>query len=297
MKNVKFKYLFSLIIILGLFVTSCTNKTTEPSSFNKIEYEPTLKETNAQADELLKVTIQAVSEIIIKQSLVKKPDNNLAKSQNKHDYYYFAGKHIWRGEVKDTIFDYKDSFTAEYLAELGFVDSSGAPQYWPGGSLKMESSLKAHASLGFVNGKPYGDEYWYRFNGIVTPTTAFPSIVNVQSEYERRWAGIYNGEDTELHYIIRTYAQNFKYYYRFTENDYWLDGTLFVLVGQYKIAFKFNNSRKAFITAYKNGVVVQTRMIELPNFYAMFNVPSLYDVEDIDFGSMFIFPAPIALPL
>ena len=297
MKTIRFKYLFSLIIMLGLFVTSCTNETTEPSSVNKIEYEPTQKESNAQADELLTETMQTISQMIIKQSLVKTPDNNLAKSKDKNDYYYFAGKHIWRGEINDTIFGFNNAYTAEYLAKLGFVDSSGAPQYWPGGALKMEGSLKAHTALGFVDGKPYGDEYWYRFSGVVTPTTAFPSIVNFKGEYERRWVGVYNGEDTELHYMIRTYAQNLKYYYRFADNDYWLDGTLYVLVGHYKIAFRFNNSRKAFIKVFKNGAVVQTRVIELPNFYAMFNVPSLNAVEDIDFGSMFSFPTPISLPL
>lgn len=298
MKNIKFKYLFSLIITLGLFVTSCTNETTEPTtSVNKIEYEPTQKETNAQADDLLNETMQAVSEMIIKQSFVKTPANQLAKSQDKHDYYYFAGKHIWRGEINDTIFGYSNAYTAEYLAKLGFIDSSGAPQYWPGGALKMEGSLKAHSALGFVDGQPYGDEYWYRFNGVVTPTTAFPSVVNFQGEYERRWVGVYNGEDTELHYLVRTYAQNLKYYYRFTDNDYWLDGSVNVLIGPYKLVFRFNNSRKAYIKVYKNGAVVQTRMLILPNFYEMFNVPSLNAVEDMDFGSMFTFPTPISLPL
>ncbi len=297
MKNIKFKYLFSLIITLGLFITSCTTKTTEPASVNKIEYQPTQKESNTQADQLLKETMQTVSEMIIKQSFVKTPENKLAKTEDKTDYYYFAGKHIWRGNISREVFGHPEGFTAQYLAKLGFMDSSGAPQFWPGGSLKMEGSLKAHASLGFVDGKPYGDEYWYRFQGAVTPTTAFPSLVNFQGEYERRWVGIYNGEDTELHYLIRLNTQNLKYFYRFANNDYWLDGFVTVLMGKYKIVFRFNNARKAYVKVYQNGTVVQTRIIQLPNFYEMFNVPSLNSVQDMDFGSLFDFPSPISLPL
>ena len=297
MKSFNFKYAYSLVIILGLFVSACNTETTEPVSINKIEYQPTQKESAEQSDLMVEETMGIVSEMIMKQSFIKNSTSSLAKSTDSEDYYYFDGMHIWRGDIARPAFGYEDAYEAEYLAKLGFLDANGNDQFWPAGSNKMMGSLKAHSAFGFVEGLPYGDEVWYDFQGMVTPTTAFPSIVNIQGDYERRWAGVYNGEDTELHYMIRLQALGLKYYYRFADNDFWLDGTINVQVGMYNTVIRFNNSRNAYIKVYKDGVMVQTYMKELPNFYEMYNIPGLNDAVNVDFGEFFSFPTPIDMPL
>ncbi len=304
MRSLNFKYLLSLITILGLFLTSCTN-TTEPLSENtdsgvikKIEYTPTVDEAQAQAEGLLiesfKTTLetQAVKNLITSTSA-------LGKSNGNSTYFYIDGWHTWRGEIDASPFGIEDSYNAEYLAKIQFQDGTHTAQPLPEGAESMLMYLKAHAALGFVGDDPSGDELWYDFQGAISPLDANPSVVNAQGEYERRWVGLYSedGENwalTELYNKYQLVLNNVQFFYDWNADDYYLNGIVKIYTNGFKILTRFTNSRTALVEVYYNGSLVKTSQFTLPNFYEIYNIPSL---DNWGFGSDFAFPAVLPLGL
>ncbi|MCB0748509.1 MAG: hypothetical protein KDC52_16450 [Ignavibacteriae bacterium] len=295
MKSTYFKYLFSLIAILGLFLTSCTN-TTEPVSDNieglkKIDYAPTVDEAQTQAQSLITESFKT----ILEGSTVSNNSSSLGKNTSNSTYSFISGWHTWRGDLIESPFEIQDSYMAQYLAKIQFQDASQNVQVLPDGAKAMLVYLNAHAAFGFVGDDPSGDERWYDFNSVVTPLTGNPSMVSAQGTYERRWVGEYSadGENWELVEIQNKFfvsAKDVKFFYDYVADDYYLLGNITVTTNGIKILARFSNSRTALLEIYQNDVLVSTAQLELPNFYQMFNVPSL---ENWNFGSGFIFPTPI----
>jgi len=156
----------------------------------------------------------------------------------------------------------------------------------------LQWKYNAHAQFGFVDGKAPGDEVWYDIDGNATPLSANPTTLNMSGTYERRWAGIYNNEEANFHHTWDVLFNKVKFFYSGSKNDYWLNGTVIVKVGEYKSKLMFNNSRIATVKVYKNGKVKQSYKKEFPNFYEIYNLPALNNWE---MGVDFEFPAPIPL--
>lgn len=293
MKLIHFKYLFVLVVASSLFLTSCSNSTdplskTDTESLQKIEYTPTTAEAQTQVQGLLTESFKTILEGSVEsnQSLA------LNKSNSNSTYAYISGWHTWRGDLQESPFDIQNSYNAEYLGKIQFQDASNNVQMLPEDAKYMLIYLNAHAALGFIGNDPSGDEVWYNFEGAVTPLTGNPSMINSQGTYERRWVGEYSpdGENWTLTEIQNKYMvkmSNVKFYYNYVANDYYLSGKVVVTNNGIKIVAKFNNSRTAKLEIYQNGVMVNTAQFELPNFYQIFNIPSL---NSWNFGSSFTFP-------
>ncbi len=292
MKSTYFKYLLSLIFTLSLFVTSCTN-TTDPlndsntGSLKQVEYTPTAEQAKEQAEGLLAESFKA----IIEGSRVSEGSTSLSKS-NSSTYFFIDGWHTWRGNLTESPFDIQDSYNAEYLGKIQFLDGSNKVQILPEGASFMNVYLNAHSAFGFVGDDPSGDEVWYDFSGTVTPLTGNPSNLHATGEYERRWVGLYstdgeNWELTEIHNKYQVNIDGVKFYYDWNADDYRLSGNVYVTTNGFKILVRFSNSRTALVEVYQNGALIGTSQLELPNYYQMFNIPSL---NDFSFGSTFTFP-------
>lgn len=290
MKSSNFKYLFGLIVILGLFLASCTNTTEPVDSINKVEYMPKQAEAEDLAESLLIESFKITTESFVGKELINQ-SYGLAKSNGGQSYFYFDGWHTWRGEIDASPFGIEDSYNAEYLAKIQFQDGVKAPMQFPQGAQLMLMYLKAHAAFGFVNNEPYGDEVWYDFQGAATPLHGFPTVINAGGEYERRWVGIFNGEDTEIHYKVQVLANNVQFFYDGNANDFYLNGIVNIAMNGFKVLARFTNSRMAMVEIYQGTTLVGTRQFELPNFYAMMNIPSL---NNWNFGANFTFPIPVS---
>ena len=297
MKSNYFKYFASLIITLSLFITSCS-ETTDPlndsdsGSLKKVEYSPTAEQAKEQAEGLILESFKAMVE---GSAAGKNYSTSLSKS-NGSTYFYIDGWHTWRGELDESPFDIEDSYNAEYLGKIQFQDGSHNVQILPEGASYMMLYLNAHSAFGFVGDDPSGDEVWYDFEGQVTPLTGDPSTINAKGNYERRWVGLYsqdgeNWELTEIHNKYNVNVDGVKFYYDGAANDYTLSGHVYVTTKGYDIWARFSNSRTAIVEIYQNGALMSSSQMELPNFYQMFNIPSL---NDFSFGSSFTFPALIS---
>ncbi|GBD90812.1 hypothetical protein BMS3Abin04_01532 [bacterium BMS3Abin04] len=289
----------SLFLLLGLFLSSCTNST-EPVKPKQLVYNPTVQEAQQQSDAILNETVKQLSESMAGYSKIPvAPHKALGKVSDSRDYYYFDGWHIWRGEIDKNPFGIPEAYAAEYLAKIQFKDSNHNVKEFPDSAAYMGMYLQAHAAFGFVDGQPYGDEVWYNYEGNATPLSD-QTTINGHGTYERRWAGVYNGEDTELHYKLEMVLKNLVFTYDFHADDYTLNGNIVAYVNNYngpenayiKMIIRFNNSRTGLIEVYMNGSLVKTYSLELPNFYQIYNLPSL---KTWNFGSEFNFPAPIPL--
>lgn len=288
MKSGHFKYLFGLILILGIFVTSCTNSTEPVDSIKKVEYTPKISEAEDIAKELVTEAFKTSAESFVGTSMMNQ-SAALNKTNDGHTYFYFDNWHTWRGEIEEALFEIPDSYNAEYLAKLQFR-ANNEPQQLPEGANMMLMYLNAHVAFGFVNNEPYGDEAWYNFEGSATPLTGYPTVINAGGEYERRWVGILNDEDTELHYKVYIGINNVEFVYDMYADDFYLDGIVTVHGNGFKILVRFTKSRTAMVETYQGTQLVGTSQFTLPNYYAIMNIPSL---NDWNFGSGFIFPNPI----
>ncbi len=297
-KTRKLKLVLSSLLLLGFIFTSCTNNTEPANDIQKLVYNPTQQEAKDQSEAMIKETVKQITESMAGYS--KLPDSLLGKANDSRDYYYFAGWHTWRGEIDKSPFGMTDAYTAEYLAKIQFQDGSKNVQKNPDGAEYMRMYLNAHIAFGFVNGEPYGDEVWYEYDGNVTPLTANPSIINGEGTYERRWVGVMNGQDTELHYKWEIVLNDIEFRYDYIANDFSLTGNIMIYVNNYNsnddalytMMFRFNNSRFGLVEVYRNGQLIQTYGLEIPNFYEIYNLPSL---ENWEFGASFEFPTPIPL--
>lgn len=293
MKLFNFKYLFSLIAILGIFLTSCTNTTdpvsdTNTESLKKIEYTPSVEEAQSQAEQILTESFKT----ILEGNTVSKQNSSLSKSADG-TYTFIDGWHTWRGTLSASPFDVPDSYNSEYLAKIQFQNGSQNMQILPTDAQYMLMYLNVHAALGFIGDDPRGDEVWYSFNGAVNPLTGNPSMINSEGTYERRWVGDYStdGENwqlTEIMYKFAVTISNLKFYYDSNADDFYLSGKVILTSKGIRVVAKFANSRTAKINIYQNGSLVQTTKMELPNFYQVMNIPSL---SNWNFGSGFNFPS------
>ena len=292
MKSTYFKYLFGLITILGLLLSSCTNST-EPVSDNtdqlqKVEYAPTVDEAQKQAEGLLLESIKP----LVEGSAVGNVSGSLGKNAGNVAYYFVDGWHTWRGEMDASPFDIEDSYNTEFLGKIQFQDGTYTVQALPEGAEYMLMYLNAHAAFGFVGNDPSGDEVWYDFEGMVKSLDGNPSTVNAAGEYERRWVGLYSadGENwamTEIHNTYKITINHVLFYYDWVNNDYKLDGMVSIVTNGIRILARFDNSRTAYMEIYQGGTLIGTRLFELPNFYQNMNIPSL---NDFIFGAGFAFP-------
>jgi hypothetical protein len=295
MKSKYFKHLFGLIAVLGLLLTSCTNST-EPvgndlEPVKKIEYTPTVEEAQSQAEELILQTIKP----LIEGSAVSNNSVSLGKSSSNATYFYIDGWHTWRGELDESPFGIEDSYNAEFLGKIQFQDGTLTVQQFPENAQYMFVYLNAHAAFGFVGQDPSGDEVWYDFDATVKGVDGNPSVVTGMGEYERRWVGLYSedGENwvlTEIHNLYEFFMNQLEFQYDWVNNDYTLDGKVTIKNNGIRIIANFSNSRVAMLDIYQNGVLVNQRPFELPNFYETMNVPSL---NDLIFGASFVFPGII----
>ena len=288
MKTTSVKYLFGLMIFLGLFITSCTNTTEPVDSIKKVEYIPKISEAQDIAESLVIESFKKTAESFVGTDLMRE-SKSLAKSADERSYYYFDGWHIWRGDIEYDLFEIEDSYNAQYLTKVQFLNSNVA-QESPVDAQMMRMYLKAHLAFGFVNDEPYGDEVWYDFEGAATPLNGWPTVVNAGGEYERRWVGMLNEEDTELHYSVYVGINNVQFYYDWNANDFYLNGIVSVYGNGFKILVRFTNSRTAMVETYQNDALVSTTEMTLPNYYEELNIPSL---ENWHFGADFIFPVPV----
>ena len=288
----------SLFLSLGLFLSSCTNST-EPVKPKQLVYNPTVQEAQQQSDAILSETVKQLSESMAGYSKIPvAPHKALGKVSDSRDYYYFDGWHVWKGTLNQNPFGIPGAYNADYLAKIQFKDNNYNVKEFPDSAEYMGMYLNAHAAFGFVDGQPYGDEVWYNYEGNATPLSD-QTTLNGHGTYERRWAGVYNGEDTELHYKLEILLKNLVFTYDYHADDYTLYGNIVAYVNNYnaqgayiKLMIRFNNSRTALIELYRNGSLVKTYSFELPNFYQLYNLPSL---KTWNFGPGFNFPAPIPL--
>jgi len=288
MKSASFKYLFGLILILGIFVTSCTNSTEPVDSVKKVEYSPKISEAEDLAQELVTEAFKTSAESFVGSSMMNQ-SAALNKTNDENSYFYFDNWHTWRGDIEEDLFEIEDSYNAEYLAKIQFQNNR-IPQQSAENAQMMLMYLKAHVAFGFVNEEPYGDEAWFNFEGAATPLNGWPTVINAGGEYERRWIGILNDVDTELHYKVYLGINNVQFFYDWQADDFYLNGIVTVYGNGFKILVRFTNSRTAMVETYQGEQLVGTSQFTLPNYYAMINIPSL---TDWDFGSGFIFPTPI----
>lgn len=277
------------MFILGLLITSCDNSTEPTNSIKQVEYTPKISEAQELSQSLVVESVKATAESMLGKTLLN-TEAPLAKTNDTRSYYYFDNWHVWRGDIEYALFDIPDSYNAEYLAKLQFLNN-GQPQQFAEGATRMNMYLNAHMAFGFVNNEPYGDEVWYDFEGMVSPLNGWPSIINAGGEYERRWVGQLDDVDTELHYSVMVGMNNLEFYYDWNINDYYLNGIVTVYGNGFKILIRFTNSRTALMETYQGETLVSTQQITLPNYYEQMNIPSL---ENWNFGADFIFPTPIA---
>lgn len=276
------------MIFLGLFITSCTNTTEPVDSIKKVEYIPKISEAQDLTKSLVIESFKKTAESFVGKELMKGAAS-LGKSNDERTYYYFDGWHIWRGDIENAIFDIEDSYNAEYLSKVQFLKNA-VPQQSPVDADVMRMYLKAHFAFGFVNNEPYGDEVWYDFEGAATPLNAWPTVINAGGEYERRWVGVLDDVDTELHYSVYVGINNVQFFYDWNVNDYYLNGVVKAYGNGFKILIKFNNSRTGTVETYQNDQLISITELTLPNFYEEFNIPSL---DNWNFGADFMFPIPI----
>jgi len=288
MRSANFKYLFGLIILLGIFVTSCTNTTEPVDSIKKVEYVPKITEAQDLAKALVTESFKTSAESFVGSTLMRE-SAALGKSNDERTYFYFDNWHTWRGDMEMDLFEIPDSYNAEYLAKIQF-QTGNVPQESPVDAQLMLMYLKAHMAFGFVNNEPYGDEVWYDFTGAATPLDGWPTVINAGGDYERRWVGILNDEDTELHYKVQVGINNVQFFYDWNINDFYLNGIVTVYGNGFKILIRFTNSRIAMMETYQGTTLVATSEFALPNFYELMNIQSL---ENWNFGADFAFPLPI----
>jgi hypothetical protein len=282
------KSLFGLMIFLGLFITSCTNTTEPVDSVKKVEYIPKISEAQDIAESLVTESFKKTAESFIGTDLMKE-SAALGKSNDEQTYYYFDGFHIWRGDMEYALFDIEDSYNAQYLTKVQFLNNN-VPQQSPVDAQMMRMYLNAHFAFGFVGNEPYGDEVWYDFEGAATPLNGWPTVINAGGEYERRWVGTLNDEDTELHYSVYVGINNVQFFYDWNADDFYLNGIVTVYGNGFKILIRFTNSRTASVETYQNDSLVSITEMTLPNYYQELNIPSL---ENWHFGADFAFPIPV----
>jgi hypothetical protein len=277
-------------ILISLVVSNCQSNT-EPSEVITNTYLPAKQEAQNQTEKIVNETLkQSISTLLGYQKINTSP--TLAKT-NSEDYHYLDNWHVWRGHITKSPFNIEDSYNAEYLAKVQFRNSSGAVVQYPNDDTKyLFWYFKAHGALGFTNSEPYGDEVWYDVEGSATPLKANPTLISIKGSYDRRWVGVKDGQDSEFLYKAKFDFHNLEFYYSFDKNDYWLNGTIEVNLEPFILKVKFDNSRTAETKVYKDGELKNTYTHEYPNFYEIYNIPSLQNWE---LGLGFEFPGPIPL--
>ncbi len=285
--------IISIVIISILFsiVLSNCQSNTEPKEIVSNTYLPAKQEAQNQTEQIVNETLrQSVSTLLGYDKI--NASSSLSKT-NSDDYYYLDNWHVWRGHITKSPFNVEDSYNAEYLAKVQFRNSSQTVVKYPNDDTKyLFWFFKAHGALGFTDSQPYGDEVWYDVEGSATPLKGNPSLISIKGTYDRRWVGIKDGKDSEFLYQAKFDFHNLKFYYSFDKNDYWLDGTIDVELAPFMLKVSFNNSRVAETKVYKDGELKNTYMHEYPNFYEIYNIPSLQNWE---LGLNFEFPGPIPL--
>ena len=285
--------IISIVVISFLFsiILSNCQSNIEPQGVETNTYVPSKKEAQNQSEKIVSETLeQSISSLLGYQKINTSP--SLSKT-NSEDYHYLDNWHVWRGHITKSPFDIEDSYNAEYLAKVQFRNSSNSVVKYPDNDTKyLFWFFKAHGALGFTNDEPYGDEVWYDVQGSATPLKANPTLISIKGTYDRRWVGVKDDKDTEFLYKAEFDFHNLEFYYSVNQNDYWLNGTIEVNLAPFILKISFNNSRTAKTEVYKDGELTNTYMHEYPNFYEIYNIPSLQNWE---LGLNFEFPGPIPL--
>ncbi len=285
--------IISIVVISFLFSIILNNcqSNTEPKSIESNTYLPTKQEAQDQAEKIVNETLgQSISTLLGYQKINTSP--SLSKT-NSEDYYYIDNWHVWRGHITKSPFNIEDSYNAEYLAKVQFRNSSNNVVQYPDNDTKyLFWFYKAHGALGFTNSEPYGDELWYDVQGSASPLKGNPTFINIKGTYDRRWVGIKDGHDSEFLYKAKFNFHNLEFYYSVNQNDYRLNGTIEVDLAPFILKISFDNSRTGKTEVYKDGKLTNTYLHEYPNFYEIYNIPSLQNWE---LGLNFEFPGPIPL--
>ncbi len=284
---------FSLIaiILLTFALIGCKTSTEPNTTLSQFQYYPSKPEAKQQTEEIINETLKQTVSTLLGYHTIN--SNNALSKIGSDDYYYVNGWHVWRGHITKSPFQIKDAYSAEYLAKVQFKNSSKNIVKTPNNNTKyIYWFFKAHGALGFVNGKPYGDEVWYDVEGNATPLKANPTLISMKGIYNRRWVGIKDGKDAEYLYKANFDFHNLKFFYSNAKNDYKLKGKIKVDLEPFILKITFNNSRVGKTEVYKDGKLKYSYKHEYPNFYAIYNIPSLTDWE---LGKNFEFPGPIPL--
>ncbi len=304
------KILFVFIFTIGFFVASCQSSS-EPTDENTLSYNPSQNEVIQQTEELVTNVLDQTTNILAGYRTMNET-TNLNKVSDEGSLYdgFLDGWHVWRGDIRSNPFGIEGAYNADYLGKIQFKDNTDKTVESPQDADRIRTYLNSHAAFGFVEDQPYGDEVWYNFDGDISQLDGNPSVIGLFGKYERRWFGLYNDVETEIHYNVWLDFDNLQLYYSGQNNDFTLFGDAIayfnpdepsanvtnaniIIKADYKIVINFDNSRIGKAKVYDNdNNVVNEFDHYIPNYYEIYNLPS---IENWQMGVNFKFPAPIPL--
>lgn len=257
-----------VLYIIVLLFTSCNTDITEPS-INKYVYKLSKTEAKEKVLALLEQTVTILSETVIKQTVTTKENYYLIKNNSNTTVYHSENSFFWDGDIKESPFGDTDSYNANYLSKLTFLDLTGMPVLEPQLSDTTESNFNVNTSFGFTNNNQYGDEIIYNVSSFLFPVNTSQLFIDSKSLYKRHWIGIYDGINSDLHYEVNIKTENLHFIYDYENKGNWFSGKIIIEIGENQFIINLIESSTTFIEYYRNEKFIESYKYEI-NSYDLF---------------------------
>lgn len=253
------------VYIIVLLLTSCTTDITEP---NISEYVYQLSKTEAKEKvlALLEQTVTILSETVIKQTVTPKENYYLIKNNSNATVHHSENSFFWDGDITKSPFGDTDSYNANYLSKLTFLDITGIHVLEPQLSDTTKSNFNVNTSFGFSNNNQYGDEIIYNISSFLLPVNKSKLFISSKSLYKRHWIGIYDGINSDLQYEVNIKTENLHFIYDYENSINWFNGKIIIEIGENRFIINLIESDNTFIEYYRNQKFIESYKYDIDSY-------------------------------